>query len=90
MPALVRALEGFILPLTVATAINPAMIFYEHTVMAETIFVFCTVLLALAGTLYAMEQTRGRFIFSAWHWSSRQGRARKVSCSSVSAYFSSS
>ncbi len=53
----------FIVPLTVITAINPAMIFYEHTTMAETIFVFCTALLALAGTLYAMEQTRGHFIF---------------------------
>jgi hypothetical protein len=53
----------FIVPLTVIAAANPFLLWYEHTLMAEAIFVFCTVLLALAGTLYALAQTRGRFIF---------------------------
>ncbi len=53
----------FIVPLTVLLAVNPFFIWYEHTIMAETIFVFCTALLALAGTLYALAQTRGRLVF---------------------------
>jgi hypothetical protein len=53
----------FLLPLTVLLAVNPFLLWYEHTIMAETIFVFCTALLALAGTLYAFEQTRARFVF---------------------------
>ncbi|MGV3533336.1 MAG: hypothetical protein ACO1QR_13285, partial [Chthoniobacteraceae bacterium] len=53
----------FIIPLTTLTAANPFFLWYEHTIMAETLFIFCTVLLALAGTLYALRQSTGRFIF---------------------------
>lgn len=53
----------FIVPLTVLAAINPFYLWYEHTIMAETIFLFCTLLVVLAGALYCQEQTRGRFIF---------------------------
>ena len=53
----------FILPLTVLAAINPFFLWYEHTLMAETIFIFTTLLVALAGTLYALEQSRARFAF---------------------------
>ncbi len=53
----------FIIPLTMLAAANPFFLWYEHTLMAETIFVFCTLLLALAGTLYALDPTRRRFIF---------------------------
>lgn len=53
----------WIVPLTVLAAINPFFLWYEHTLMAETIFLFTTALVALAGTLYAVEQTRGRFVF---------------------------
>lgn len=53
----------WIVPLTVLTAINPFFLWYEHTLMAETIFLFTTGMVALAGTLYALEQSRGRFIF---------------------------
>jgi hypothetical protein len=52
-----------IIPLTCLAAANPFFLWYEHTIMAETIYIFCTALLALAGTLYALGQTRGRFIF---------------------------
>ncbi len=52
-----------IVPLTVLVAINPFFLWYEHTLMAETVFIFVTLLVALAGTLYAIERSRGRFIF---------------------------
>lgn len=53
----------FIVPLTLLTAVNPFLLWYEHTLMAETIFIFCTALVALAGTLYAVDQSRARFFF---------------------------
>ncbi|HEV3408828.1 MAG TPA: hypothetical protein VG095_00915 [Chthoniobacterales bacterium] len=53
----------FILPLTVLAAVNPFYLAFEHTLIAESIFVFTTALLAVAGTLYALEQTRARFAF---------------------------
>ncbi len=52
-----------LVPLTVLMAINPFFLWYEHTLMAETIFIFVTLLVALAGTFYALAQTRGRFVF---------------------------
>lgn len=52
----------FIVPLTLLAALNPFYLWYEHTLMAETIFVFCTVLVALTGTLYARQPSRPRFI----------------------------
>lgn len=53
----------FIIPLTVLIAANPFLLWYEHAIMAETTFVFCIMLSALAGSLYAIAQTRSRFIF---------------------------
>jgi len=53
----------FILPLTVLAACNPFLLWFEHTLMAETIYVFCTLLVALAGTLYTLKQGRARFLF---------------------------
>jgi hypothetical protein len=53
----------FIIPLTMLTALNPFFLWYEHTLMAEPTFIFCTCLVALAGTLYALDQSRGRFLF---------------------------
>ncbi|MGB8165933.1 MAG: hypothetical protein WCF18_00475 [Chthoniobacteraceae bacterium] len=53
----------FIVPLTLLTAANPFFLWYEHTLMAEPVFIFCTALVALAGTLYAQDQSRGRFYF---------------------------
>jgi len=52
----------FIVPLTVLAAVNPFYLWYEHTLMAETVFVFCTALVAIAGTAYALNPTRSRFI----------------------------
>ncbi len=53
----------WIVPLTVLAAVNPFFLWFEHTLMAETIFVFTTLLVALAGTLYTLAQTRTRFLF---------------------------
>ena len=43
----------FIVPLTVLAAMQPAVIFWEHTLTSESGFVFCAVLLALAGTVFS-------------------------------------
>ncbi len=53
----------FIVPLTVLTAVNPFFLWYEHTLMAEPAFIFCTALVALAGTLYVQDQSRRRYYF---------------------------
>lgn len=54
-----------IVPLTMLAAINPFYLWYEHTLMAETVFIFVTLLVALAGTLYALARTWERFAFLA-------------------------
>lgn len=53
----------FIIPLTLVAALDPFLLWYEHTLMAETIFVFCTLLVAVAGTLYTQRATLPRFVF---------------------------
>lgn len=53
----------FIVPLTLLAAANPFFLWYEHTLMAETAFVFCTVLVACAGTLYVLDPSRRRCAF---------------------------
>jgi len=53
----------FIIPLTLLAAINPFYLWYERTLMAETTFVFCTALVAVAGTLYARASTFPRLAF---------------------------
>lgn len=50
-----------IIPLTLLTAANPFMLWYEHTLMAETAFILFFALVGLAGTLYARKQSPGRF-----------------------------
>jgi hypothetical protein len=53
----------FIIPITVLVAANPFLLWFEHCLMPESTYVFCTALLALAGTLYTRERSRERFIF---------------------------
>lgn len=55
----------FIIPLTVLAAINPFYLWYEHTIMAETTFVVCTLFVALAGTLYVYSPSWRRFALLA-------------------------
>ena len=42
----------WIVPMTILVAAQPAMLFWEHTLMSESGFVFCAVGLALAGTVF--------------------------------------
>ncbi len=53
----------FIIPVTLIIAIDPALLWFEHLVMPETAYVFCLVLTALAGTLYALDRSWTRFAF---------------------------
>lgn len=51
----------FIIPVTLYVAVNPSMLWYEQTIMGESEFLAALIFLALAGTLWARRQTRGRF-----------------------------
>ena len=42
----------WIVPLTVLMALQPALLWFEHTLLAEANYLFCVVWLALAGTLF--------------------------------------
>ena len=53
----------FILPITLIVALDPFPLWYEHSFMAEPVYLFCTALLALAGTLYTFERSQRRFVF---------------------------
>lgn len=57
-----RHWKVWIIPLTVLTAINPFFLWFEHTLMAETVFVCSTVFLALAGTLYVRQPSVSRLV----------------------------
>ncbi len=48
----------WIVPLTVLAAMQPAVLFWEHTLMSESGFVFCAVMLALAGSVFARWPAR--------------------------------
>lgn len=56
-----RRWEWALPPVTLLVAANPALIWFEHALMAEAFFTFCTALLALAGTLYALKPERRTF-----------------------------
>jgi hypothetical protein len=56
-----RHWRWFIIPATVAFAVNPMMLWYEQTIMGESEFLFALVLLALAGTLWVQRQSPHRF-----------------------------
>jgi hypothetical protein len=44
--------KWWIVPLTVLTAILPALLWFEHTLLAEADYIICVVWLALAGTIF--------------------------------------
>lgn len=58
-----RCWRWFIIPLTLIMAVNPFMLWYERTIMAETIYIACTLFVAVAGTQYALRPNIARF---AW------------------------
>lgn len=53
----------FLTPITtLLTALNPTLLWYEHTLMAESHYVFCVVLTALTGTWFARKKTSSSFL----------------------------
>ena len=64
--AIIRCWTGFwkrwIVPATLLAALNPAVLYYEHTLISESQYLWCVTALALAGSANALERTRGRFI----------------------------
>ena len=53
----------FLIPIvTMLMAINPTLLWYEHTLMAESHYVFFVVLTALMGTLFARQKTAFFFV----------------------------
>lgn len=52
-----------IIPVTVLFTSNPSVLWYEHTLMGEAQFLFFTLLMALAGTLFALRPTTKRLIW---------------------------
>src|SRR5262249_45076952 len=58
-----RHWRWFIIPITLLVAVNPSILWYEHTLMAEPLYVDMTVLLALAGTLFVLRKTARAFVF---------------------------
>jgi hypothetical protein len=52
-----------IIPVTVLFTSNPSVLWYEHTLMGEAQFLFFTLLLVFAGTLFALRPTTKRFIW---------------------------
>jgi hypothetical protein len=64
--ALVRCWTAFwkwwIVPATLLATLNPAALYYEHALIAESQYLWCVTALVLAGSAYALEQSRGRFV----------------------------
>lgn len=58
-----RHWQWMVPPVTLFLAANPPLLWFEHALMTESVYVFCTILLALAGTLYAMKPERRTFVF---------------------------
>lgn len=53
--------RGFIAPVTVLTALNPVLLWYEHTALAEPLAIFGVVFFALAGTAFWRHPGRTSF-----------------------------
>ena len=53
----------FIVPATVLTTVNPALLWYEHALLAESHYVFCVMALAVVGTVFTLRPTLARFVW---------------------------
>jgi hypothetical protein len=53
--------RAFIVPVTLATALNPVLLWYEHTALAETFAIFGIVFVALTATAFARSPSRYTF-----------------------------
>ena len=54
--------KWWIIPITLLATLNPAVLWYEQTLISEFQYLWCVTALILAGTLYVLQPTRGRFI----------------------------
>jgi len=54
--------KWWIIPLTLLVAANPSFLWFEHTPMAESLYVFCTVVLAVTGSVFALHANRASFV----------------------------
>jgi len=52
-----------IVPVTLLMAANPNLLWFEHTLMSESVYLFCIFALALAATLFTGQPTGRRFAF---------------------------
>ena len=55
--------KWFIIPVTMLTTANPAILWYEHALLAEFQYLFLVVLLACIGTAFVLCRTKGLFAF---------------------------
>jgi len=58
-----RLWRWFIIPATILYTINPALLWYEHALLAECYYLFCVTAVALAGTLLVREPTLRRYVW---------------------------
>lgn len=58
-----RLWKWFIIPVTTLYTLNPALLWYEHALLAECHYLFCVTALALAGTLLVRRPTLRRFVW---------------------------
>ena len=52
-----------IVPVTVLYTLNPGLLWYEHALLAECLYLFCVTGVALAGTLLVRQPTTRRFVW---------------------------
>jgi hypothetical protein len=58
-----RLWRWFIIPVTTLYTLNPALLWYEHALLAECHYLFCVTALALAGTLLVRRPTLRKFVW---------------------------
>lgn len=49
--------KWFVVPLTLLLAVNPAILWYEHTLMAEALYMDCMVLLVFAASVFVLRKS---------------------------------
>jgi hypothetical protein len=58
-----RLWRWFIIPVTLLYTLNPALLWYEQALLAESHYLFCVTALTLAGTLLVRRPTLRRFVW---------------------------
>jgi hypothetical protein len=53
--------KAWIIPATLLATLNPAMLWYEHTLISEFQYLWCVTALLLAGTVFLLRPTPWRF-----------------------------